>query len=385
MIDHYQPFLFPFFSFRATFPNPLVKRYYYWSWEDGLWDVLQAKQVEKGSVLLIPNFYCSDVVENIRTHGYTVVFYRLDKHFQVKQRTLTNSIRRHHPKAVVIFHAAGIRSTVMNRYGWIRTMTQKTILIEDCVHQLVDPSAVKLASDNHFVLDSLRKVSPFYGSFLYGTKKGMRFRQAKTTWSLYSIRASVLFLVFRFILMTAHLLEQPAIAVFAHEKLLKTHDALIGDSQVAHRGIAGISWMTQWLNRSKVERMKREQVKWYEHFVKPLCARSSPFYQIKMKRSDHGKLHVYPVGVRRKVDPELLTYLKKKKIVVWPKFPDSVWARHQDVLFFPLGFHMDKQKVKTIAHALRSWKTGEWKQAKEAVQMSSPHLLVRAAQIILSF
>ncbi|MFZ2025514.1 MAG: hypothetical protein WAV51_04480 [Microgenomates group bacterium] len=384
MIEHYQPFLFPFLSSRVSLPNVFTKRYYYWSWEDGLWDLLQKKQIEKGSTILLPDFYCTDVINNMRSHGYIVAFYKLDKHFQIKKQALLRSVQRHHPAVVIIFHAAGIASTVIGTLSVIQKITKKALLIEDCVQQLLDPQTVKPVNEKHFLMDSLRKVTPLYGSFLYGTKKGMQFSQTKRFWSMYTIHTTLLYMLFRMVLVASYVLNKPSIAVFAHKKILKNHDDIMGDT-VAHRGIWGIAWVSQWLNREAVERVKREQTKIYEHMFKPLYTKSSPFYRIMMKRSNYGKLHVYPVGLKKKMDGTLLSYLKRKNIVVWSKFPDSKWSTTRDILFFPLGFHMNKEKIKRITKALTVWKNGAWKEEFQQNKVSSPHLLVRAAEYLLSF
>jgi len=384
MIEHYQPFLFPFLSSKASLPNVFTKRYYYWSWEDGLWDLLKKKHIEKGSVILLPDFYCTDVIDNIRAHGYSVAFYKLDQYFQMKKKTLFGSIKRNHPSVVIVFHACGITNSLMKSKSSILQITKKSLLLEDCVHQLLDPQTVKPANENHFLMDSLRKVTPLYGSFLYGTKKGMQFTQTKRLWSFYTVQTTVLYLLFRISLIAAYFFRSPSLAVFAHKKILYKHDVIVGDAR-SHRGILGIAWMTQWLNRESVERMKREQVKIYEHMIHPLYTKSSPFYRIVMKRSDHGKLHVYPIGLKKKMDDTLLSYLKQKHIVVWSKFSDSQWAKKRDVLFFPLGFHMNKEKIKKITKALTAWKNGTWREDFTQNKTASPHLLVRAAELLLSF
>jgi len=384
MIDHYQPSIIPFFGSKSSTPNPLVKRYFYWSWEDGLWDLLRGKQIKKGSTILVPDFYCSDVIDNMRLHGYTVVLYKLNQYFQVKKQTLLNSIRRNHPSVVIIFHACGIKSTIMTKPTWMKKLGKNILVIEDCVQQLLSPPLVKPTQDNHFFMDSLRKVSPFYGSFLYGTKKGLHFQQTKRMWSLYSALALLLYSIFRFCLVVAHLTNQPKIAAFSHKYILKTHDNLIGNSMASHRGLSLIAWLTQWMNIEKLERVKREQVKLYEKMLASVWGRAL-FYRVKMKRSDYKHLHVYPVGLRQKAGTELLAYLWSKNIVVWPKFTDSAWAKKRDVLFFPLGFHINKKNIKLIAKTLLKWKTGAWKLEKPMVKNMSPHLLVRAAQAILSF
>lgn len=384
MIEHYQPFSLPFFGSHAASTHPLIKRYYYWSWEDGLWDLLTAKHISKGSVILLPDFYCSDVIENIRSHGYTVAFYRVNQHFQVKKQTLLNSIRRYKPKVVVIFHACGIQNTIIGRSSMIQEITKKAVLIEDAVHLLLNPSSVRPLNERHFIMDSLRKVSPFYGSYLYGTKKGMAFHQTKTSMSFIYLYAAFLYVAFRAILKLSYLFHSAKLASFAHKTLLYKHDIIIGDN-LSHRGNKIVALFSQWINFEKIERTKKEQVQWYEKAMKPLYTRSTLFYKVKMKRSDYGKLHVYPVGLKQKVDKTFLSFLQENGIVVWTKFSDSAWAKKRDVLFLPLGFHVEKDHIKMIVKTLTAWKTGAWKSMRVEEQITSPHLLVRAAQFILSF
>lgn len=382
MIDHYQPFFLPFFGSRPSVPNPLVRQLYYWSWEDGLWDLLRAKQVATGSTILVPDFYCQDVVENIRAHGYMVVTYRLNAHFQIKIRTLINSIHRHKPAMVILFHACGIQNTITNRSNWIQRIPREVLVVEDAVHQLVDPSTVKPLSDRHFIMDSLRKVSPFPGSFLYGTKKGLDFHQSRKIWSPYAASSLLLYLLFRCTLILSHVTRVACLASFAHQRVLKGHDDIIGNSEVAHRGIGVFAWFAKWIHFAKIQRKKREQVFLYKKTMKGVYTKGSPFYPIRMKPSDYGKLHAFPVGLRGKMDERMAAYFTGKKIVVFPKFPESAWARKRDVLFLPLGFHIRKQDIKHIGQCMMAVKTGAW--LREANVTHSPHFLMRAAASFLT-
>jgi hypothetical protein len=272
---------------------------------------------------------------------------------------------------------------VKNR-SFVQAITKNALLLEDCVHQVVDPQSVKPVNDRHFLMDSLRKVTPLSGSFLYGTKRGMQFAQTKRLWTWYTMKTTLLYAFFRMLLIAAHFFHKPSIAVFAHKNVLKRHDDIIGDT-VAHRGIWAVAWVAQWLQYEKIARMKREQVKWYEKYLHSLYGKSSPFYRITIKRKEHGNLHVYPIGLKKKMDERMFSYLKQKNIVVWPKFSDSQWAKKRDVLFFPLGFHMNKGKIKRITKALTAWKNGAWLEETEQNKAMSPHLLVRAAEMLLSF
>src|SRR3989344_8457166 len=179
MINYYQPWLYPFLKFSKTSISPRVKRFFYHSFEDALWDLLKNKKIPRGSLFLIPDFYCGDVLENIRLHGYKFIHYPLDKNFQIKVSKFSKILKKHPPDAVVIFHACGITSRLLSDLSWIKVLDKKTLLIEDSVHRVINPSKLKLVSDSHFIIDSLRKISPLYGSSMYGTKKGMSFEPAK--------------------------------------------------------------------------------------------------------------------------------------------------------------------------------------------------------------
>lgn len=86
--NYYQPWLFPFLSLRKRYVPDGITRYTYHSFEDGLWDLLQHRGVARGAVILVPDFYCMDVISNIQNHGYTVVMYPLNKQFQIRPATL---------------------------------------------------------------------------------------------------------------------------------------------------------------------------------------------------------------------------------------------------------------------------------------------------------
>src|SRR5512141_2170199 len=121
LVNYYQPWLLPFLTMRANYWPSNIKSYYYHSFEDGLWDVIDNK-FPKGKQLtvLVPDFYCKDVVDNILIRGHRVVYYPLDRNFQISNDKFTEFVKTYRPDIVIIFNACGITSNLMKKTGWIK-------------------------------------------------------------------------------------------------------------------------------------------------------------------------------------------------------------------------------------------------------------------------
>lgn len=134
MIHYYQPFLLPFLHRKRYRVPDAIQREYFVSFEDALWKLLPTYGITHGSTILVPDFYCMDVVNNIQSHGYTVRFYALDDHFQ-NIDPFPKLIKKTDPAAVIIFHACGIRNKKADT--WIRENADGNLLIiEDAVQTL---------------------------------------------------------------------------------------------------------------------------------------------------------------------------------------------------------------------------------------------------------
>ena len=354
MLNYYQPLLWPFLHAHST--NPNCGRIYYHSFEDGLWDLLAVEHVPKNSVVLIPNFYCMDVVENIRLHGFQVAYYELDRHFQIKTAKLLHVIQRFQPAVLILFHACGITNQQTHTPSLIKTLSKKMLVIEDYVHRLLDPSQITLHSGNHFYMDSLRKVSPLPGSFLYGSKHTLSLFNSTSAHAdtVYQWSSFFWFFLFRCTLVTGYLLRNNHLVLYAHSTLLKKHDDLIGDSMLTTRGVKLFSWIHQWINFRKVEQVKTSQVVYYKKLLSNF-GESSPFYSVNIPLADYGKLHVYPIGVKNVYIDRLTDYLHRRFLPIWCKFLDCPWSQKQGVLFLPVGFHVSKREQEQVASILEQF------------------------------
>lgn len=223
------------------------------------------------------------------------------------------------------------------------------MIIEDSVHRLVNPIKINLLNDRHFIIDSLRKVSPLPGSRLFGRLDFPQTRQ--TIFNLYFLQSIFYFLLFRFILVTGFITNSSRLTAWSHEHLLKIHDDIVGDSLIPQPGLPVFEPFINHLDYAKVLRRKISQVKLYDQILAPLF-RHKLFYRVSIPESDYGQLHVYPLGLTSVPTDKLITYLHAKGIPVWSKFPDSPWSQNQGVLFLPLGFHVSESEISLLGKCL---------------------------------
>ena len=342
--NYYQLWLFPFLSLRKRpLPRGVSQRFYH-SFEDGLWHILQYRDIPKNSVILVPDFYCTDVVNNIRTHGYTPVYYGLDKHFQISTVRLRAMIRQRRPGAVIIFHAAGVTShtKIPN--------TKRTLIIEDCVHRIVDGNTLRIRHKNHYVLDSLRKVTPLPGSRMFGKNSTIPDTHTPAI-NGYFLRSFAWFILFRIAYVSGMLIHWPQLVRFSHEVILKHHDDVIGDNPTPTQGLSWPLFFADRINVTRIANIKVQQVKLYRLLLSGL-PRS---YDILLNTKEFGNLHAYPLTFRGAPRPDLISHLHKRGIVVWYKFPDSPWSKRRSVIFLPLGPHVRNVDIAAISNALHHW------------------------------
>lgn len=329
------------------------------SFEDGLWVLLKKRGVKKGSHILIPDFYCTDVIHNIRSHGYTPILYPLDDQLTIPIKDLKTYIDTYKPKVVIIFHACGITRISRGTIESLCKTHHDVLFIEDAVHMLIDPRAISLRLPNHYLMDSLRKVSPLPGSFLYHAA-GSPYIHADAMhheWK-YAFSVHITFVFFRIVFILGTLLYSSQLVRYAHEKTLKIHDNIVGDSDGGYMGNAIIPHIHAFIDFRKIQRLKYTQIKLYEKHMGSLLKKSQLWYRFRIPATQKKDLHVYPIGLKNGNGMDMFThiesYLHTQGVIVWFKFPDSAWSRTRGVLFLPLGFHITEKQIKYIMDTLTS-------------------------------
>lgn len=362
VINYYQPFLWPFLHWRRSHISSDIQQRYWFSFEDALWELLPERGIRQGSLILLPDFYCIDVVENMQAHGYKTAFYAVDDQFQINETVFKTKVMQLHPAVVILFHVAGIQCQLATQSVIQWLSQQNCLVIEDCVHRLVDPSTVQLFDSHHIVMDSLRKVSPLPGSMVYEPRKKTATAQLhppKITTNhtlnmrvlfaefLYQYQATSIFIFFRLIQALAVLTRSAWLMRYAHQVILKKHDDLVGDSHHGYLGWRIGKWLHSFINFAKVETVKQQQIRYYSSLLHQVFNQQDNFfYQIKISIDDEPRMHVYPLGLQKPITTHQLDWLHQHGVVVWPKFSDSPWAKNRGVLFLPLGFHVTDNDIK---------------------------------------
>jgi hypothetical protein len=352
VLNYYQPRLLPFLKLKKNrLPSQILSRNYL-SFEDGLWDLINTHFPGRKLHFLVPDFYCSDVLDNIKSRGHKYTYYPLDDNFQTTSSRFRKYLWLFHPDIVIIFHACGLTSDLLKDVSWFSDLPDHSLIIEDSVHRLVDPSGLKLLNTRHFVMDSLRKVSPLPGSRMFGSAGSPHFtRTSAAIVPSYFFSSLYYFFIFRLALKLGFLLNSARVVAFAHERLLKRHDDLIGDSRIPGRGLPIINRISCHFNYEKISALKTKQVGIYQKHFRSLF-KNPRFYKVNIPVSDYSHLHVYPLGVRGGPDEKLIKLLHSCGIPVWFKFTDVPWSQKRGVLFLPLGFHVSEEEIRSLAQIL---------------------------------
>lgn len=338
--------LWRYLTFHRFVTPTHINRVFFASWEDALWDLLLCFQIPIKSICLVPEFFCMDVVKNMEKHGLQCIFYPMDLHLQTSSTIFSDLLRTHKPKVVVIFHVAGITNQLLSQSKiWLKNLPKNTLIIEDCVHRLVDPQQINLLTPYHFVIDSLRKVAPLCGSNLYGDVRTLCDFKQSGWW----LTPSYQFYVFWWWLLFQICLHMGWNST-AHRLMQKGYD-LIGDSDRAAPGPWVCNLLSQYLDIMKVEKIKTYQVAHYQELLNS-CWANSNLYQIHFDQVDAGKLRGFPVGIVSKDLGQFLQKLQENQLAWKYELDDCPWSKRQKIIYLPLGPHLTKQDIETICKNL---------------------------------
>ena len=346
-----QPVLsFGYFKFKKNKIPRNIRRLFYLSWEDAFWDILLKKKVPKGSFILLPDFFCKDVEENIKSHGYKVSHYPIKKNLDADKKSFIEKIRQVKPEVVVIFHTNGIKSKLFENCEWLARVTHDIILIEDSVHKIIDPEKINIIKKDHFVINSLRKVVPLQGSELFGDREDLDFSTPSFVQS-FRYRLKVYFLWVLTILgwSLVNILPGRLSKKFglAAEKLMLAGYNLIGDSILPAKGGPG-GFLSRRVNFEKIEKVKRHQVDTYERLLADLLP-----LKLFITVEDKGSMRGFPLILPKNRANGILEFIRSKGLLVRFELDDSVWARNQKIIYLPLGIHMTQRKVEEVCRLTR--------------------------------
>lgn len=320
---------FKYFRLKKNIIPKDLKELFYLSWEDALWDILIHKKIKKGSLILVPDFYCSDVEENIKNHGYKIARYRILSNLKADKKSFSNSIVKYKPSVIVIFHPVGMKSNLLDNFDWIKKITGKSILIEDAVHRVVDAGDYKIIRTNHFVMDSLRKVVPLQGAHIIGNTSDLNFNPPPALQSyLYFIKVNIN-------CMLMNICWTLGFNKWAEYLMLKGY-GLIGDEIKPARGSLIAKFLSDRLDIKNIQKLREKQVNFYKEKLNNFL----PF-RLSLKNKDKKHLRGYPVILSISKAEKILHFLRKNGLLVRFELEGSNWSKKQKIIYLPLGFHVN--------------------------------------------
>ncbi|MCD8484090.1 hypothetical protein LRY65_00640 [Candidatus Woesebacteria bacterium] len=332
-----------------------VAHRFYASWEDGLWDLLRVAAIPSGSTVLVPEFFCQDVVDNMASHGLEAVWYPVDENFQTEPETFAYWLEKYQPAVVVILHTVGITNQLFQHNQlWKDSLPPDSLLIEDSVHRVLKPEDVHLLHDRHVVMDSLRKVVPVAGSNMYGSPEFLTYEPTpffKTL--LYQIALFGWWAVFQLWLSLARLplgkMWNRYMNLLAEWAMLEAYE-IIGDNFFAGRAWNIFPWMAKHIAFHTIEQKKSQQVDLYQRLLSPVW--SQYCQPVVFPPPDASRLRAFPVRLEIPEAQRILQILRKNGILVRFELNDNPWSTKRKVIYLPLGPHLTDNDIHTICHEL---------------------------------
>jgi len=352
-------FLLKYLGFKKNKLPKNIGRLFYLSWEDALWDILEKKQVKKGSTALVPEFFCGDVENNIKNHGYKIAYYPVSNKLQTTNKQLTESIKNANPKVLIIFHAIGITNKSFNKTDWLKKIDKNLILIEDCVHKIVDPKKIKFLRKNHFIIDSLRKVVPLQGSVVYAQKNDINFSEPNIlqSWK-YATSVTLLWAIMNFFWGLTQIFRRRKLSIwFANKanKIMKTGYDLIGNNLLPARGFFVFNFLQQFVDAEMIRQTKIKQVDFYEKRLINLP--KNIFQKVPYNDSDKAELIAYPLVLPIDAADKILYQIQGQGLMLDFELNDSQWSKKQKIIYLPLGPHIKECDLEEIVNVFGIFNT----------------------------
>lgn len=331
---------------RQKWPSSVTTEFYI-SFEDALWSLLPRLGYKKGAVMLFPDFYCPDVLDNIRAHGYIVKTYPLEKNLGFSLEKVENAILRHKPDIFVDFAPAGIHSWISDAI--FRKLPFHALLILDRVHSIIEPAPEFFPkNDRTLLINSYRKVSPFPGSHAVYSRSVRPAKRAKSF--IYNLKGIVHWYYYLAFLKLAKVIRSPHLVVNMAEHRLRVHDNHIGDAITSSPLPKFFEWLPSHINVRLIKAVKAEQANQYlGSLSKHLGTHSRHIYLPYNSSDNFSEARGFPLILTEPYAKAFIRECLTHGLVVYPQLEDAVWSKKRKLILLPLGPHLKTNDIRNIA------------------------------------
>lgn len=347
----YQPGFRHFISFKKNGTSETIPSVFFLSFEDALWAVCQ-QQLKEGALFLVPAFYCMEVVEELLKRGYRVEFYPVLKDLRADENGLLLRLRELEPAVCIIYHPLGADSGMVIN-SELLNMNSGTFFIEDCAHRLLNPLEISIVGENHLVIDSLRKVTPFLGSRLFGVKKIVTALQTETTAGVLPdrFRVVVAYRLWRTVFHAASMLRILFLWKLS-EQLFENFNSRIGTLLTPQWG-PGLSRAAVNMINVRDVKSKKAQIGALYHTS---FSDTQSLTTIELTPGEIAELKCYPILLERSRAEALTGILEARGIYVDAIFPDSPACKTRCVIGLPIDISLASSSynyiVKTVLESV---------------------------------
>lgn len=356
MLTIQPPFIREYFS-TTNLPLPKhIFRSFFLSWEDALWHLLQVYRLPNGAVILVPEFFCGNVMDHMEDHGLKVVTYRIDRYLQPIYTHFVAQLHQLQPSVVVIFHSVGITNPLMKRSTqWISSLIDECLLIEDCVHRIINPTTITFSTARHFLIDSLRKVVPIQGSNVYSPTQLPPIPLATNVATLrYRLGVHAWWSMMQFCLVLAYYTKisgwRKRLNSVAEWAMIHGYK-LIGAISLPSVGNSVLRRLADHIDIEAVEKTKTWQANRYMEGVKKLLV-SGDFWLPRMEVRDYENLRGFPLIMCLTIADRFLACMREAGIILRFELDDSPWSEKQKIVYLPMGLHIHKKDIAFVLNQL---------------------------------
>ncbi len=339
-------------NYLSVVKNPLIKgqnTLFYVSWKAAFRDLILAKKVKLGTIILLPEFYCTNTAARMNSLGLHIKWYSCSEQFYTDPVYFKKYIEKYRPTVIVVFNPLGITNSLFQqKKQWVCALPSNTILIEDCANRLINPKTIKFINENHILIDSLRKVSPLYGARIIGSKNVLDYKPSPTLHSFFfKVTVLILSITFQLILGFSSTFKNLSVGLLLNsiaERIMVYIYTLQPPANLSIPGPHIFEYLSHYFRYSEIEKVKITQVSKYEKLLEKIW-KSKLFFKIKIAKRDFKSLRGYPVGVTISHSKEIRDYLRKKGLLTVYELNECLWSKKQKVFLLPLGTHIDDQDI----------------------------------------
>ncbi|MBI2617277.1 hypothetical protein HYW55_04040 [Candidatus Gottesmanbacteria bacterium] len=344
--------LWRYLSIQKRVNRRKIESRFYLSWEDGLWDIVRSYPITDGSTILVPSFFCLDVIKNIKSHGLVPKYYSLDDNLQPDVKMLQTQIKKENPKILVLFHAVGIQNRCVTK-AFIRRLPGNLIIVEDAAHRMIDPKDLKLYRENYFCITSLRKVVPLQGSFVYARKHTLGKLIGPEKTFRYSSGVLLLWLFMQIALILQKYIPLKSISIacgkIAEYFMQKSYD-LIGNNILPGYCPSIFARIYGAFDYMHIRNVKENQIRIYNKMIASEMKQDRSHFSIPtFSLLDFGNLRGYPIVLPSSTASKIIAFLRSNGILVKVELEGSPWTRSKTIIYLSLGLHVETRDITTIS------------------------------------